>query len=72
MFLILLVDVWGPTSNSLFDTLTEWEAYLKSENVDFDTLVQDSSDEPTSQDIQPDSDAAPAPVSTLVPRGPSL
>jgi len=68
----MMVDVWGPTSNSLFDTLTEWEAYLKSENIDFDTLVHDSTDEPPSQDIQTGSDRHPAAVSTFVPRGPSL
>ncbi len=33
-----MAELEGETSNSLFDTLEDWNAYLKAENVDFDDL----------------------------------
>lgn len=71
MFLILLVDVEGLTSNSLFDTLSDWEAYLKGENIDIHCF-----DEAASGDVDDggcESDSSPPKVrSSLSMRGPSL
>ena len=33
-----MAELEGETSNSLFDTLEDWNAYLKAENIDFDDL----------------------------------
>ena len=33
-----MVGLEGETSNTLFDTLEEWNAYLKAENIDLNNL----------------------------------
>jgi len=33
-----MVHLEGETSNTLFDTLEDWNHHLKAENIDFDEL----------------------------------
>ncbi len=33
-----MVGLGGETSNTLFETLEEWNAYLKAEDIDFEEL----------------------------------
>lgn len=35
-----MVRVEGETSNSLFEVLADWNAYLEAENIDLDSLQQ--------------------------------
>ncbi len=77
-----MVEVIGQTSNTIFDELEQWEAYLKSEGIDIHILENcgEVEDYPSENHLREDSPSEsreakrPRPVlrSRRPSRGPSL